>query len=168
MPCFNHKTFNRLLKSPCGAVFSSNRRYRYALWRRWDEGSRWLAVVGLNPSMADENDNDPTIRRCIGFAQSWGYAGVCVVNLFAWCATRPVDLRRAADPVGEHNDIWVESVTGMAVKTLAAWGNHGLWQNRDQQILNLIGPMVCLGQTQQGAPLHPLYIKADTTPVTYR
>ena len=76
-----------------GAIFSSCRKYRYALWRNWDETKPCVMIIGLNPSTADENENDPTITRCINFAKSWGYGGVCVTNLFAYCATVPSDMK---------------------------------------------------------------------------
>jgi hypothetical protein len=69
------------------AKFSACRKYRYALWRNWDGSKPYAMIIGLNPSTADENENDPTITRCINFAKSWGYGGVCVTNLFAYCAS---------------------------------------------------------------------------------
>lgn len=83
-----------------GAHFSRCRRYRYALWRQWQAAGPMLMLIGLNPSTADAERNDPTIRRCIGFAHDWGFGGVWVLNLFAWRATLPADLKAAADPVG--------------------------------------------------------------------
>ena len=75
------------------AKFSACRKYRYALWRNWDGSKPYAMIIGLNPSTADENENDPTITRCINFAKSWGYGGVCVTNLFAYCATVPSDMK---------------------------------------------------------------------------
>ena len=88
------------------ANFSRCRRYRYALWRRWAPGDDYGLLVGLNPSTADHRRDDPTIRRCIGFARDWGYSGLCVANLFAFRATYPRDLFAADDPVGPRNDAW--------------------------------------------------------------
>jgi len=82
------------------AKFSACRKYRYALWRNWDESKPYAMIIGLNPSTADENKNDPTITRCINFATSWGYGGVCVTNLFAYCATVPSDMKASNDPIG--------------------------------------------------------------------
>jgi hypothetical protein len=86
------------------AKFSACRKYRYALWRTWDESKPNVMIIGLNPSTADENENDPTITRCINFAKSWGYGGVCVTNLFAYCATVPSDMKESNDPIGSEND----------------------------------------------------------------
>ena len=77
------------------AEFSACRKYRYALWRTWDESKPYPMIIGLNPSTADENENDPTITRCINFAKSWGYGGVCVINLFVYCATVPSDMKES-------------------------------------------------------------------------
>ena len=82
------------------AKFSACRKYRYALWRTWDESKPYVMIIGLNPSTADENKNDPTITRCINFAKSWGYGGVCVTNLFAFRATVPSDMKTSNDPIG--------------------------------------------------------------------
>ena len=88
------------------AIFSSCRKYRYILWRRWavDCNANYAMFVGLNPSTADETDDDPTIRRCIRFAKSWGYSGLCMANLFAYRATDPKDMLVATGPVGVEND----------------------------------------------------------------
>ena len=91
------------------AKFSACRKYRYALWRTWDESKPNVMIIGLNPSTADENENDPTITRCINFAKSWGYGGVCVTNLFAYCATVPSDMKASNDPIGSENDSWNKS-----------------------------------------------------------
>ena len=87
-----------------GATFSRDRRYRYRLWRRWDRSRAVVAFVMLNPSTADAMHDDPTIRRCVGFARAWGFGGVDVVNLFALRATDTRALRKAADPIGPAND----------------------------------------------------------------
>ena len=90
-----------------GAMFSPCRSYRYSLWRTWDSQKPIVVFIGLNPSTADETVNDPTMRRCIGFARLWGYGGMVVVNLFAYCATKPTVLRHVADPVGKDTDSWI-------------------------------------------------------------
>ena len=83
-----------------GARFSESRTHRYALWRIWEKGAPMVMFVGLNPSTADETQDDPTIRRCIDFAKRWGYGGLYMLNIFAFRATNPKDMKAAADPVG--------------------------------------------------------------------
>jgi hypothetical protein len=107
------------MRSP--ALLSPCRRYRFALWRRWDIGPQVLFVM-LNPSTADEAMDDPTIRRCIGLARSWGFSALAVGNLFAYRTTSPADLSASADPVGSKNDHWLHRLHEESSLTIAAWG----------------------------------------------
>lgn len=154
------------------AVFDHERRYRYRLERRWSYGTRWLCVVGLNPSTADERLDDPTSRRCAAYARQWGYDGMLLVNLFAARATDPRQLRGITDPVGPDNDRHLrEAAAGAGYgHVLAAWGNGGVYLDRgrqvSQQLLAQYAPL-CLAVTQLGQPVHPLYQRADAVPVPY-
>lgn len=147
-----------------GAVFSLCQTYRYALWRIWDPSQPKVFFIGLNPSTADAVRNDPTARRCIGFAQRWGYGGVYMANLFAYRATQPRLLKTAAAPIGEKTDRWLQQLSQQSVLHIAAWGNHGCFLNRDQQVRRLIPDLYCLAVTQQGQPSHPLYLKRELMP----
>ena len=120
-----------------------------------------LNIVGLNPSTADALKNDPTIRRCIGFAQDNGYGSLFVTNLFAYRATRPKDLFAAADPVGPDNDSWLAKIADESTAVLLAWGNHGQFLERDQAVVDLLPAGFCLGINQTGTPKHPLYVRKD-------
>src|SRR5688500_11357729 len=104
-----------------GAVFDRSGRYRYRLWRRWGDGGA-VAFVMLNPSTADAERDDPTIRRCGGFARAWGFGSMVVVNLFALRSSDPQRLRRARDPVGRENDRHIIDVTGTSDAVVLAWG----------------------------------------------
>lgn len=151
-----------------GATFSPCRTYRYRLWRTWDEDGATLAVIGLNPSTADETTDDPTIRRCLGFARAWGYGSLLMVNLFAYRSTDPQGLLTVADPIGPEND---DHLTRAAWgNVLAAWGAHPLARERAENVLRMLNwrDVECLGVTKSGAPKHPLYIAASTQPVVYR
>ena len=86
-----------------GAHFSTCRRYRYRLWRIWDENKPFVLFICLNPSTADENEDDPTIRRCVRFARDWDYGGMVMVNLFAFRATDPSELYNADEQIGQNN-----------------------------------------------------------------
>ena len=132
------------------------------LERTWDDALPGALIVGLNPSTADETTDDPTIRRCIGFAKEWGCGGVRVLNLFAFCATRPEDLWKARDPVGEDNDRWLQRASREARLTVAAWGVHGHGHERAATVIGMLARPLCLGLTKDGAPRHPLYVKAGT------
>jgi hypothetical protein len=138
--------------------------YRYRLRRTWAAGPR-VAFIGLNPSTADATADDPTVRRCVGFARAWGFGGVDVINLFAFRVTEPRVLRRAVDPVGPDNDDHLLEVATGAGRVVAAWGVHGTHRNRDVTVLGLLRgagmSISCLSHTQAGHPRHPLYAKAS-------
>lgn len=148
--------------------FSPCRTYRYALWREWIGGSGYAMFVGLNPSTADEMLDDPTIRRCIAFAKSWGYAALCMTNLFAYRATEPKDMMAVADPVGPGNDAFLQALAPEAGVVVAAWGAHGTFGGRDQEVRRLLPALHCLALTKDGHPGHPLYLPKTLTPAPYR
>lgn len=134
--------------------------YRYTLSRMWDATRPQVAFVMLNPSTADAHQDDPTIRRCVGFAKQWGFGRLAVVNLFAYRATRPADLLIADDPVGEDNDAHLLNACRASETIVCAWGNHGAHRGRDAAVCALLEdfPLMCLGLTQRGQPRHPLYV----------
>lgn len=139
-----------------GARFSPDMVYRYDLWRIWDERKSVVSFVCLNPSTADENVDDPTIRRCMGFAGRWGYGGVHVLNAFAYRNTYPETLRGIKEPVGPENDEFLRTLHGVV---LVAWGEHGRFLKRGNTILKLIQvDCFCLGKNKSGQPRHPLYV----------
>ncbi len=143
------------LEPESGAVFSTCEHYRYLLWRRWDDRLPLLGFIGLNPSTAGEEADDPTIRRCRGFATELGYGGIVVANLFAYRTSRPRDLFAAADPVGVENQIWLDKLDGCCAKRVAIWGNHGQAFFIKRKI---VLPVYCLRINKSGAPAHPLYL----------
>jgi len=150
-----------------GAVFSGCRRYRYALWRQWSGAGDYAVVVGLNPSTADETADDPTVRRCIAFARHWGYGGLCMINLFAFRATRPAALIAAAEPVGPENDQWLQTCCAPAGVIVAAWGRRGSWLHRDQDVRCLLPPLHVLRLGKTACPLHPLYLPKTLRPMPW-
>jgi hypothetical protein len=149
------------------ALFSECRTWRYALTREF-EGAGTVAFVGLNPSTADEANDDPTIRRCIGFARDWGFARLAVVNVYAFRASDPRDLWRADDPVGPENDRVLAQVLHGAEVVIAAWGMHARADRLAELAPVLDGRRLhALGVTKNGAPRHPLYLSADLRPSPY-
>lgn len=160
-----------------GATISDCGRYRYMLWRTWDRGLGNCGFVMLNPSTADAAEDDPTIRRCIGFARAWGFGSAYVANIFAFRATKPADLRAAKFPVGPENDRHLIMLATQCTRVVVAWGASCRWKWRQHQdwktlcVLRNSRPgleqILCLGTTKAGFPRHPLYVRGDTTPVPY-
>jgi hypothetical protein len=149
-----------------GACFDHTGAYRYRLWREWDASRAAVAFVMLNPSTADAGTDDPTIRRCLGFARAWGFGRLEVVNLFALRATDPRLLRSHPDPVGPDNDRHIREVAAATAQVVAAWGALGTTRDRALAIGELLPPsLLTLGLTKRGQPRHPLYT-SGTTPFT--
>ncbi len=147
------------------ATVSNDGVYRYILGRDWAPGPRVLFVM-LNPSTADAEIDDPTIRRCRGFARSWEYSGFEVVNLFAYRATDPKGLRAADYAVGPENDRFIRGALVDAALVVCAWGANPAAKRQAQHMLHLIReagltPTRIGPPTKSGAPRHPLYLRAD-------
>lgn len=121
-------------------------------------------IIGLNPSTADEKKDDPTITRCIDFAKSWGYGGLCMGNLFAFRATEPSDMFAVSDPIGSDNDEWLVKLSKGAGVVVAAWGNNGSHLGRSKEVMQLIPNLHYLKMNKTGEPAHPLYLKATLRP----
>lgn len=158
------------------AIFSPDCIYRYVLERTWQielgrDRGRCLFVM-LNPSTADALKDDPTIRRCIGFARDWGFSSLAVVNLFAYRTKLPQDLAplEAAKAIGPGNDEWIDEQTAKADLIVAGWGVNGEQHGRDAAVMEILarrGSVYALGLTKRGHPMHPLYIPSDRQPVVY-
>jgi len=134
--------------------------YRYSLLREWGESGRVLFVM-LNPSTADGEQDDPTIRRCMGFASNAGFGSMSVVNLYAYRSTDPKYAGMAAQPVGPENDATITEEASRADLVVVAWGAYSHGKNRIKQVLELLRPrrILCLGTTKDGSPRHPLYVE---------
>lgn len=156
-----------------GATFSPCRLYRYALWREWDPSLPTVVFCGLNPSTADETQDDPTVRRELGFARSWGFGRYVKVNAYGYRSTDPKGLWSVDDPRGPDNFLAIKVHCFEATKRrtdglfVAAWGNN--IRERDafelRRMLRLEGVRVhALKITKAGHPQHPLYLRADLKP----
>lgn len=158
--------------SSSGAVFSDCRKWRYRLWRVWDDRKPYANFLMLNPSTADEKVLDPTCTRCRNFAEAWGYGALIVTNLFAWRATEPDDMKAAADPVGPENDEHIIEVASAAGVVICAWGNHGTFKERVDRVLGLLKEsgvqLHALKINGTGQPAHPLYLPSELRPVPFR
>ena len=116
------------------AILSKDRKYRYVLSRSWDDSKQTVMIIGLNPSTADETNDDPTITRCINFAKYWGYGGVHILNLFAFRATQPDDMFDEHEPIGVDNNKYLQNYAEKCDKVICAWGNHGKFNDRSREI----------------------------------
>lgn len=150
----------------CSAILSPDRVYRYSLTRSWGPGPTVL-FVGLNPSTADETTDDPTIRRCVGFARDWGYGRLQMANLFAYRATAPAKLLAAHAPVGPQNDQHLVTLANEAELVVAAWGSKGSYLGRDLSVRKLLPRLHYLRLTRGGHPGHPLYLPKTLRPVSW-
>jgi hypothetical protein len=151
-----------------GAAFSGCRTFRYDLWRVWSDGPS-VAFIGLNPSTADETQDDPTIRRCIGFAKSWGFGRMHMLNLYAYRSTDPIRLLPELEgKIGPANDETIFNVANGCRFVVPAWGAFPFARARGEQVVRRLiahGAQVrVLGRNKDGSPKHPLYIRADTQP----
>jgi len=154
------------------AVISDDKKYRYYLERRWDINKGIVCFIMLNPSTADAEVDDPTIRRCVGFAKSWGYGGIIVVNLYALRSTDPKNLLTSEDPIGPGN---IENLIRGHYRsrlTVCAWGNGKIVDKIQKRFpsykpLNKFTDLHYLDLSIDGTPKHPLYLKSCLTPLIY-
>ena len=148
------------------AEFSNDGAYRYLLGRRVSDSRRRLLFVMLNPGTADEVLNDPTIRRCIGFAKRWNFGMLEVANLFAFRTSYVAELRRAENPIGPGNDLWIGRALESADRVVLAWGNHGSYLGRSREVRQTVferAQPYHFGRNKSGEPRHPLYLPSAAT-----
>ena len=146
------------------ATFSEDRIYRYALSRIWKASKGQVCFVGLNPSTADENVDDPTIRRCIRYAERWGFGAIIMLNLFAFRATQIKNMLKAEEPIGPRNDAIISLLSDTCDITVMAWGNFGAYLERDKAVIPMLKNPHYLTITKMGQPGHPLYLKGSLGP----
>lgn len=156
------------------AVLSDCEKYRYSLSRVWDDNKPRVLFIMLNPSTADAEKDDPTIRRCIGFAKDWGYGGIYVVNLFALRATNPKDLLKAPFVVGVENEKWFRRMSALAHLVVCAWGNGAIVDKLQKRLDHTWKPLSWISKplhyielSNDGTPKHPLYLPKHLTPKPY-
>lgn len=149
------------------ASFSQCKTFRYQLIRTWNESLPAVCFIGLNPSTADHRIDDPTIRRCIGFAKSWGYGSLTIVNLFAYRTPYPEALKQADDPIGPRNRHFIRQAVKGADVVVAIWGNDGAFMGQAEAVSRWVGPLHAIKVNQSGHPAHPLYLKKGLPFIEY-
>ncbi len=157
-----------MLTQDNGAMFSENRKHRYSLWRIWDKELPKVAFIGLNPSTANENKNDPTIRRVVSFAKLWGYGGVYMLNCFPYVTSVPKEIELNWDYIN-INDNSLRSLGRECELIIFAWGNFEIVKNegRDIKMQEYFPVAKCLGKNKNGSPKHPLYIPSNIQLINY-
>jgi len=157
--------------NPSGAVFSACRRWRYLLWRRWDEKKPLANFLMLNPSTADEFRLDPSCTRARNYAERWGFGGVLITNIFAWRATLPAELKLVKNPVGRGNDAAILRAAREAKLVVCAWGNHGAHRGRAEEVRSVLDregiSLHVLRVNGGGHPAHPLYLPQILKPTLW-
>jgi hypothetical protein len=157
---------NLLIKK--SAVISDCGKYRYQLTRTWDETKHVVTFIMLNPSTADADLDDATVRKCMGFAQRWNCGGIAVGNLFAFRETSPAVMKRAADPVGPDNWHHLETLCRLSDFVVCAWGTNGNFKRQDEKFYGKcahawgVTPQVLRITPKTHMPEHPLYVPYET------
>lgn len=178
-----------LLPSDSGAEFSADGRFRYLLWRVWDESKPVLNVIGCNPSKATATETDPTLTRLLAFAKSWGYGRLSLTNAFAFISTDFRGLKkewarwqhaplgaRSDTVIGPENEMWLFLTAKQSDMVICAWGRHAEFLNRGPALelalraeLGEAKPLHCIALSQDAStPLHPLYLRGDLKPHVWR
>lgn len=166
-----------MIYTESNANFSEDMCYRYQLFRRWSDGEI-MVVIGLNPSIAGETDDDPTIIRCRNFAAMYGYGALRMLNLFAWIETQSQKLPIVADPIGPENGQYLSVYTIDAGVVVAAWGalpGAKLWRTVAIRRANGVARRLrdsginlhAFALTREGYPKHPLYLPGNTTLIDF-
>jgi hypothetical protein len=150
------------------AEFSPDQRYRFVLTRAWDIlPSSYAMFVGLNPSTATAEVDDPTVQKCWRWSRAWGFGSFAMLNVYAYRARDPRALRAVEDPVGAGNDALLSEYARGAALVVAAWG-VGIGDRerlrRIRELLSSAADVHCLGENDDGSPRHPLYLPRDTQP----
>lgn len=147
------------------AKFDPSRAYRYWLLRAWDDSKPTVMCIGLNPSTADEERDDPTIRRLISLFDRAGFGSFYMTNLFALVTPYPAELFKSVNPIGE-NDSHLRDIRKRCEKVVFAWGNFKV-NGRDKEVTEMFPDSCCFGLNKNGTPKHPLYLPACTAIVPF-
>lgn len=143
-----------LFDTGSGAMFSECGKYRYALWRIWDDALPKAMCIGLNPSTANATKNDNTISLLIAMLTKLGFGGFYMTNLFAWISSNPNDLLTCDDPISE-NDNHLKAVRNYCQTVIACWGSFKQIGERADVVIKMFDNIKCFGTTSNGSPWHP-------------
>ncbi len=153
-------------KEDNGAIFSDDGKYRFVLWRIWNQDLPLVMFIGLNPSTANSNTDDPTIRRIKSFVKVWRYGGFYMLNLYTFISAYPEKLKECHDPVWKADD-YLKQYSTKVNKIIFAWGNFPVIEERAKQVIKMFPEAEVLGLNKNGTPKHPLYLKSNIKPFKY-
>lgn len=137
-----------------GALFSYDKKSRHVLWRNWNLDLPKVMFIGLNPSTANETNDDQTIKRCIAFAKSWGFGGMIMMNLYSHVSTNPDDLITSGENLEQTNE-WLLERASKCEKVVFACGAFKKHKQRLEQVLELFPERYCIDISKDGFPKHP-------------
>jgi hypothetical protein len=149
-----------------GANFDNDRRYRFALWRIWEYGKPMAMVIGLNPSTANEEKDDPTIRRLSSLLFNQGFGGMYMMNLFTYITAYPAELKKCSD-ANRMSIYWLGVVSKKSSSVIFAWGSFKEAKEQASGVIKLFPDALCFGKNNDGSPKHPLYLKKDTQLINF-
>lgn len=145
--------------------------YRNFLLVTWRLSLPELAVIGLNPSKADLQRSDNTMRKCVNWAKGHGYGSLLMLNCYPFRATDPSDMRAAVDPFGGQTLACLTKLCSDVLTVVAAWGGQAKHLGRGDEVARVFNragiPLFCFGINQDGSPLHPCYAKLPDTLLSY-
>lgn len=152
-----------------GADFSEDGLYRFSLWRIWDESKPLVMFVGLNPSTANADTDDATIRRVRAIATNLGYGGFYMCNCFAYISTNPDFLKMESLEAMMRNATIIRLVSERCKEIIFAWGNFDIVRTTgtDKKLIEAFPNAKALHINKNGSPKHPLYCRTDTKPIPY-
>lgn len=153
-----------------GAIFEGPlRRFRFVLWRTWNEGLPKLLGTLLNPSTAAEHRDDPTSKHFIDLAKTLGFGGLFMTNLVPFVSPHPKEMLEHITERLEENDAIIKEARAQCPVAVVGWGNDGSRTGtRPEEVLSLLGePVYCFRVNKSGEPVHPLYLPLSTPLVPY-
>ena len=146
------------------AEFSIDKKERYSLKREWDKSKNKILYIMLNPSLADDKNDDPTIRRLINFTKKFNYGGFLVGNIFTTITPNPKELDKSKG-MSDKNFEKLLNLINKVDKIVYAWGNS---VEEPQHLKELILSPKCFGKNLNGTPKHPLYLPKNSKLIDYR
>lgn len=146
------------------AEFSIDKKERYSLKREWDKSKNKILYIMLNPSFADDKDDDPTIRRLINFTKKFNSGGFLVGNIFTTITPNPKELDKSKGMSDKNFEELIKLINKVD-QIVYAWGSS---IEEPQLLKKLVLSPKCFGKNVNGTPKHPLYVPSQTKLINFR